>query len=170
MRIHPHALLPVLVAGAAAIAGSGAAAGQASVSSAGSASFSDAGATPAAKQATVDALTRHLQALAKRYLPAEQTLKVEMLDIDLAGVLRPSARAGTELRIMKGGADWPRIKLRYALEANGQPLLSGEESVADMDYANGFGVGRGADPLHSEKKMLDAWFKARLVERKPSAG
>ncbi len=166
MRIHPYALLLALVAAAAS---TGAAAGEVSVSSAKPARFSDAGATPAEEQATVDALAKHLQALGKRYLPADQTLKVEVLDVDLAGAVRPSARAGTNLRIMNGGADRPRIKLRYTLEANGQPLLSGEESVADMNYANGFGGTRGSDPLHYEKRMLDNWFKARLVERKPSA-
>jgi hypothetical protein len=166
MRIHSHTLLLAL---ATVAASPGTAAGEVSVSAAKPARFSDAGATPAAERATLEALTRHLQALGKRYLPADQTLKVEMLDIDLAGAVRPSARAGADLRILNGGADWPRIKLRYVLESNGQPLLGGEESVADMDYANGFSGTRGADPLRHEKRMLDAWFKARLVERRAAA-
>ena len=131
--------------------------------------FSDAGSTPWEREANLRGLAEHLQALGTRYLSADQTLKVQVLDVDLAGAMRPSARAGRDLRVVNGGADWPRINLRYTLQGGGQPGLSGEESVADLDYSHGFTAQRAARPLHYEEHMLDAWFKARFVERRAPA-
>ena len=128
--------------------------------------FSDAGATRWDEGADLRALARHLEALGQRHLPPEQVLRVEILDVDLAGTVRPSRQAGRDLRIVRGGADWPRISLRYTLEVSGKPLLSGEEWLADMNYSHGFVGDRGSDPLHYEKNMLDVWFKARFVERR----
>ncbi len=150
----------------AAAASSGAHAGSVTVSFVNAPGFSDAGSTRWDDGDDLRALARHLQALGLRYLPADQALKVEMLDVDLAGTVRPSHRAGRDLRVVTGGADWPRIKLRYTLEASGKPLLSGEESVADMNYSHGLAGERGSDPLHFEKNMLDGWFKARFVARR----
>ena len=141
-------------------------AGSVTVSFVNAPGFSDAGATRWDEGADLRALARHLEALGQRHLPPEQVLKVEILDVDLAGTVRPSRQARRDLRIVKGGADWPRISLRYTLEVSGKPLLSGEESLADMNYSRGFVGERGSDPLHYEKNMLDVWFKARFLERR----
>ena len=131
--------------------------------------FSDAGSTVWEREANLRALTQHLQSLGARYLSSDQALKVEVLDVDLAGALRPSAHAGRDLRVVRGGADWPRINLRYTLQGGGQPGLSGEESLADLDYSHGFTAQRASRPLHYEEHMLDEWFKARFVQRRPPA-
>jgi Protein of unknown function (DUF3016) len=162
MRIPLRVLLFLLVAAAlpAAVAGS------VTVSFAKAGRFVDAGATPWEERANLDRLASHLQALGQRHLPQDQALKVEVLEVDLAGTLRPSRRAAGEVRIVRGRADWPSIGLRYTLEHDGKTLLSGEERLADLDYTHGIAAGRGSDPLHYEKHMLDAWFKARFVERR----
>jgi hypothetical protein len=165
MRFHPQAVLAALV-----VAGLCASvhAGEVKVSFARQSGYTDAGQSPWDEQATIEALAKHLRTLGQRLLPADQVLKIEVLDVDLAGAVRPSRRAGQPLRIVNGGADGPRIKLRYALETPGQALLSGEESVTDMDYAHGLGASRASEPLRYEKHMLDTWFKARFVERRAS--
>jgi hypothetical protein len=146
----------------AAAAGS-ALAGTVNVSFVDSARFADAGATAADREATLRALSQHLQARGGRVLPADQVMTIDVLDVDLAGAVKPlHRRAGTELRIAKGMADWPSIKLRYSLESNGKVLKSGEESVADMDYMHRTNRYGDADPLHHEKQMLDDWFKTRF--------
>jgi hypothetical protein len=94
-------------------------------------------------------------------LPAGHHLKVEVLDVDLAGTLRQSPR-GASVRVLRAGADWPRIHLRYTLESGGKAAASGDEWVADMDYARGVSGFRDSLPLYYEKRMLDAWFKARF--------
>ena len=57
-----------------------------------------------------------------RRLPDGQTLTIAVLDLDLAGSLRPTPTG--ELRVLRGGADWPSMSLRYTLQADGRTLAS----------------------------------------------
>lgn len=159
MQIHPRSLFLSCIA---AVAVSSAAAGTVSVSFVNATGFVDAGATLWDAGANQRALAGHLQALGQRHLAADQLLKVEMLDLDLAGTTRPSRHVGHDLRIVRGMADVPRISLRYTLEESGKVLRSGEESLTDVNYRRGLGHERGADPLRHEKQMLDEWFKLRF--------
>jgi hypothetical protein len=136
-------------------------AGSVSVSFVNTASFSDAGTTSWDEQANLKTLAVHLEKLGQRWLPVNQVLKVEVLDVDLAGALR-SQRDGSQIRVLRGGADWPRITLRYTLEEAGKALRTGEEQVSDMTYAQGMSGHRDSTSLFYEKRMLDAWFKARF--------
>ena len=113
--------------------------------------------------ASLQELTGYLQQLGQKYLPADQTLSIELLDMDLVGKLRPSHRTTSGwIRIAASPLDWPHAKLRYTLLSNGQALKSGEESISDMAFQNHIGV-YGSDPLRYEKKMLGDWFRARFV-------
>lgn len=105
-------------------------------------------------------LRTHFEKLGTQ-LPTGQDLKVEVLDIDLAGQMEPMARAGREIRVLKGRADWPAMKLRYSVEAEGRVLKRGEARVTDMAYLNHTYSNRYAsnEPLKYEKVMLDDWFK-----------
>ena len=107
-------------------------------------------------------LTRHFETLAARYLADGQKLNIEVLDVDLAGEMRWSRRAGQDLRVLRGRADWPRIKMRYTLEAAGQAPRGGEESIADMAYLQRLPKGQTGDALYYEKRMLDDWFAAHF--------
>jgi hypothetical protein len=118
--------------------------------------------TRADEEATLQALAQHLQQLGARYLPAGQTLRVEVQDVVLAGHVRPS-RSGVPLRIVRGDSDFPQMKLRYTLEANGRPIRSGDEWLKDMNYSRGWQSARASDPLHYEKHMLDEWFRERFA-------
>jgi hypothetical protein len=163
MRVHTRSFLLACLTAAAA---SQAVAGVVEVSFVDAARFSDTGSTPWERQANLNTLTSHLQVLAKRHLSADQVLKIEVLNVDLAGEPQPLPRAGRDLRIVRGKTDWPRIQLRYSLEAAGKPLLNGEEAVTDMDYSHGLLSARYAEPLRHEKRMLEHWFKTRLIERR----
>jgi hypothetical protein len=110
-------------------------------------------------------LAAHLRSLGERLLPADQHLKVEVLDIDLAGEMKYSWRMASEVRVLRGRADWPRIKLRYWLESGGQQLAKGEEVVADMDYLNDSFGSVGSESLGYEKRMLERWFRARFAAK-----
>jgi hypothetical protein len=124
--------------------------------------FADAGDWRGDEDANLQELSRHFQALASR-LPANQSLSVEVLDVDLAGDVRPGRVSARDFRVLRGGADWPRMTLRYRLESGGTVLKSGEESIADMDYANRFRVKGQAETLYYEKRMIDDWFRARVL-------
>ncbi|MEP7156046.1 MAG: DUF3016 domain-containing protein [Betaproteobacteria bacterium] len=114
------------------------------------------------KKDVMDDLQKHFEKLGAA-LPAGQDLKIDVLDIDLAGRVEPGTRAMRDLRIMRGSADWPVIKLRYSLESNGKVLKSGDEHVADQNYMMGFNHYNSGESLRYEKQMLDRWFKKTLA-------
>lgn len=163
MRLARHAvLLPVALA-AALVAGSALAGGTVTVSYPPDASFSDAGKTSWDRETTTTHLTQYLQRLGQQYLSEDRTLVVQVLDIDLAGEMRPTRRSAQDLRIARGMADWPKITVRYSLQANGQVLRSGEETISDMDYSHPRTDRYSSESMAAEKRMLEKWFKTRFV-------
>lgn len=120
--------------------------------------YADAGRSVVDRERTMQELSRHLVALGAR-LPDGQTLRLDVLDLDLAGEIEWNARG--ELRILRGRADWPHMTLRYTLTSGGQTLKSGEASLADMHY---FFSPRDA-ALAYEKRMLDRWFRDTFAGR-----
>ena len=134
------------------------------------ASYTDAGTTQWDEDANLQALARHLQGPGQRLLPANQVLKVEVLDVDLAGAVRPARHGAGDVRVLRGNADYPRIHLKYTLEADGVAQGSGTEWVTDLDYAHGVPSWRDSEPLYYEKRMLDRWFKTRFVDGRAGAG
>jgi len=121
--------------------------------------YTDAGNAVWEERQNVEALGRHLEALGQR-LPAGQTLTIQLLDVDLAGTLQ--LRGGWPVRIVRDRTDGPRIKLRYMLSAPGQAARSGEEELRDIAFARGLPSYRN-QPLHYEKRLLDAWFAERFA-------
>ena len=151
-------LLPVLALAAMAPAF----AGSVDVSFTDAAHYLDAGNTSVQQQAYLDTMSGYLQSLGRRYLPPGQALKIEVLDVDLAGYSRPTPR-GQDLRILRNGADWPRIVVRYTLQEQGRMLAQGEEAITDMDYLHHIADRRTDTSLGHEKRMLDEWFRARFA-------
>lgn len=123
-------------------------------------SFADAGRTVLERERTFKTLTDHLQQLASR-LPAGQTLRVELLDVDLAGEqrsLRPN-----DSRVMQGISDWPRLRLRWSLLESGHTVLGGEDELSDMNYLTRGRTRFALDgELPYETRLLDRWFTERF--------
>jgi hypothetical protein len=138
-----------------AIAAAAAGAGTAEVRFVEPQKFSDAGFGALEIGRNTEELADHLKRLAGR-LPEGQTLKVEVLDVDLAG--KREYRAAREIRILRGGADWPRIDLRYELVADGRTLKSGSEHLASMNYLMDTGAFSMQGHLSHEERMLSRWF------------
>jgi|KBSSwiStaDraftv2_1062776.scaffolds.fasta_scaffold224368_2 hypothetical protein len=112
-------------------------------------------------------LAAYLKRLGDQYLPKDQSLRIEVLDIDLAGDERMGARtSGREVRTLTGRADWPSIGLRYVLEANGKEVDRREETVEDMNYLRRPLI--SSEKLGYEKRMLEQWFRERFAP--PKAG
>jgi hypothetical protein len=85
-------------------------------------------------------------------LPADQDLKIEVLNLYLLGGASPSAT-----NVVR----WPSIRLRYSLESQGQVLKSGEELIKDMaPSCNRMPYG---EELCAEKQMLNRWFNQTLL-------
>lgn len=122
--------------------------------------FSDAGRNPFDREQALAALTTHFNQLAQR-LPDGQRLRVEVLDLDLAG--EQILRRGSEVRVMRGAADWPQMRLRWTLEQGGTTLKSGEDRLSDLAYLSGRAApasSEGAFP--HEKRLLTQWFRAQF--------
>ena len=108
-------------------------------------------------------LEKHFQQLGTRYLHPDQNLRIEVLDIDLAGDERFRGGPNQDVRILRGGADWPRMRVRYSLEGGGKPALSGEDSISDMNYLHRPITVRLNEHLAYEKRMLDEWFRTKFA-------
>ena len=102
----------------------------------------------------------HLARLSDK-LPAGQVLKVEFLDIDLAGDVFPRV-ALRDVRVMKGQADWPRMHLRYSIEQDGKVIASGERRLQDPSYQLSIGP-NNQDLYGYEKQMLADWFRKDIL-------
>jgi hypothetical protein len=151
------------VACVTALSGPAAFAGTVKVTLVDKARYADVGSTPWEIESNLGTISSYLTTLGQRYLPENDVLNIDILDVDLAGTTQPSAQRGADLRIVRGGADWPRIALRYTLEASGQPARQGQESLSDMNYTRRLQTIDPSDPLHYEKRMLDDWFKQRFA-------
>ncbi len=126
--------------------------------------FSDLPFTPWDREQVLKDLAEHFQKLGQA-LPPGQDLKIDVLDVDLAGREEPSRRGVHEIRVLRGGADWPHIHLRYVLEAGGTVVKSGDEQISDMMYMDHVQRYTDGDVLQYEKQMLDDWFRKTIVPR-----
>lgn len=100
-------------------------------------------------------------------LPEGTDLRIDVLDLDLAGRIEPARRGATDIRIVRGGADWPRMTLHFSVESGGKVINSGEVQLQDMDYQFRTSRLSSSDPLRYEKKMIDDWFYKAVAPRKP---
>ena len=128
--------------------------------------FSDLPFTSWEREAVLKDLTEHFAKLGAQ-LPPGQNLRVEVLDVDLAGREYPN-RGPRDLRIVKH-IDWPRIDLRYVVEQDGRVLGSGEAQLRDMSFMDRVTRYTDSESLRYEKRMIDDWFYSTIVPRERSA-
>jgi hypothetical protein len=112
-------------------------------------------------EASVKALEKVLIDTATPYVADGQTLKVEVLDVDLAGETRSGASA-LDVRVLRGRADWPRITLRWSLEGGGAAARSGQAVVQDMSYLQRLPPTLADTHLVYEQRMLAEWFREQF--------
>lgn len=104
-------------------------------------------------------LREHLQVLGLARLPDDQRLAITVTNVDLAGEVPPFSRNMTDLRVLKGQADWPRITLSYTLADTSGTLRSGSADLADLAYLQAPVHGRlASDHLPYERRLLTRWF------------
>ncbi|SEO52611.1 Protein of unknown function [Duganella sp. CF517] len=153
-----------LVAAALALLASGAAWADVSVTFVKPEEFTDMPRSPIERERLQKDFAQYFASLDKQ-LPPGQNLSIEVVDIDLAGQLWPRRSGGEDIRIMRGGADWPQMHLRYTLEENGQVLRSGDERLSNMNYQQRMGRHSDSDTLRYEKQMIDEWFGKTIVPK-----
>lgn len=109
---------------------------------------------------------KYFHRLGDRYLKDGQTLKIDVLNVDLAGDYEPWQPHFYDVRILRDITP-PRFKLRYALKQGGKVLMSGEENVSDMTYLWNASPRFSSERFAYEKDMLRDWFRDRFVRLKP---
>lgn len=119
-----------------------------------------------ARAPALDGIRQHLERLGQRTLKPDQSLTIEVLDLDLAGRFEPWHANAYDVRYMRD-ITWPRMAVRYVLTQNGSTLAQGEETISDMSYLIDAGARLSSDSLRYEKTMLDDWFRKRFVRGLP---
>ena len=120
-----------------------------------------AGPVKAQREMVLRELKKHLEKLGGETLPPDAALRIEVLDINLAGRDQPFNTDATDQRLLDE-VNWPSVKLRYTLERNGRMVSQAEEVVSDQDYLDHSALGGRSDPLRYEKRMLSTWFRERF--------
>lgn len=113
------------------------------------------------REDVLQSLESHLKQLAAEHLPQGQKITLEVLDVDLAGDAWPRVRF-SEVRVLRGSVDWPRIDLRFTLTEGERVIASGTERIADVAYQLHGAPGLGARDLPYEHRMLERWFRERF--------
>jgi Protein of unknown function (DUF3016) len=127
--------------------------------------FHDMPVSPTDREQILKEMSDHFAYLGKR-LPPGQDLRVEVLDLELAGQIQPNFRGQQDVRIVRGGADWPHMKVRYTLESNGKVIDSGVDEIRDMAYLGHINRYSDIDRLRYGKLMIDDWFTKKFAPRK----
>ncbi|MRV72898.1 DUF3016 domain-containing protein [Duganella sp. FT92W] len=156
MRTSLHSLAAAALAMGAALTAGAAHAG-ATVTYIEPDKFIDVPFSPIDRERVLKDLSEHFARLGKQ-LPAGQDLKVEVTELDLAGRIEHTRRTGNEIRLLTGGADWPRMHLRYSLMQDGKVINSGEADLASLNYLNEMNLYGSSESLRHEKQMIDEWF------------
>lgn len=131
--------------------------------------FIDAGDGPADIRANLAVLGRCLQDLGRQWLQPGQSLRIEVDQVDLAGRVEPPLRLPQSLRVLRGGADWPRIELKYTLrDATTGAQESGAASISDPAYQV-HPTAYSGESLRYERRMLAQWFRTRFGTRPAAA-
>lgn len=118
------------------------------------------------RDAALSLLREYLQHLGKKYLREGDRLRIEILDVDLAGSLELAPSGQRDVRRMTQ-TGFPVIDLRYVLTRAGVEA-SGEERLADLGYLRHFSRCRSGG-LCYEQIMLAQWFAQRFGDPAPRA-
>lgn len=122
--------------------------------------FADVGRLDVEREEALQSLAEHLKRLGAR-LPDGQVLRIEVLDVDLAGERNPFLL--DDVRIVRGRADAPRLTLRWTLTEAGRTLRSAEERITDLGYMEGGARTAGDRSDHPyERRLLSRWFTERF--------
>ncbi len=104
-------------------------------------------------------LRQTLVELGARYLKPGQTLKIQVLDVQRAGLFRDRTPSHTALLTANTP---PRIDIQYTLQQSGKTTLQAHEAVTDIDYFLDPSSHLSSDRLVYERQVLRDWFRKRF--------
>jgi hypothetical protein len=110
-------------------------------------------------------LASHFEASAARLVPDGQTLSIDVIDVDLAGEIRPGFGAYREVRVLGKGADAPHLTFRYSLSSPSGAAELAEVRLSDLGYLHRGHSSHASESLRYERRMIDEWVSKTLVAK-----
>lgn len=124
--------------------------------------FSDLPRASWQREQALDDFADHFRELGKNLRP-DQDLAIDVLDIDLAGRQEPNRFGGDEIRVIRGGAEWPRMRLHYTLSQQGQAVASGDAQLADQNFTTRINSYPSDARWPYEFQMIDDWWRKTIA-------
>ena len=118
---------------------------------------------------TLAEIRRLLEQYGGRVLKPGESLSIDVLDIDLAGMDRMSGAMPYGVRVVTDITP-PRFRLRYVLKERGRTMLSATETVSDLNFMMRYARLSGGASFHYERELLRDWLQARIALRRPPSG
>lgn len=109
--------------------------------------------------------TEHFETLG-RGLPSGTDMKIDVLDIDLAGHERPNAFGNADLRVVGGPIDAPRMRLRYTVSRDGKVVAQGEARLDDAGFRERINMYPSSARWPREFQMIDDWWNKTMEPTK----
>ncbi|WP_017444147.1 DUF3016 domain-containing protein [Gayadomonas joobiniege] len=109
---------------------------------------------------------RYLEQASRKYLPDDQTIKLTVTELDLAGWVRPFGNSLEYLRVIEDGFI-PRIKFDYKIiDEQGAVIDQGSANLKNMAMSEDVIVPPGLDDFKHEFAMIKHWFRDRQKNQK----
>jgi hypothetical protein len=109
-------------------------------------------------------LRQTLVELGGRYLKSGQSLNIDVLDVQRAGLFRDTTSSHTAILTPNTP---PRIDVKYTLRQSSKIVLSAHEAITDIDYFLDPSSHLSSDRLVYEKQVLQDWFRKRFQDKVP---
>jgi hypothetical protein len=103
---------------------------------------------------------KYFDRLGAIYLKKGQTLRIDVLNADLAGRYEPW-NGLYDVRVLRDVTP-PSFRLRYTLRQGKKIVARGEETVTDMNYLWDMSARNSSGRFAYEKSMLRDWFRKRF--------
>jgi hypothetical protein len=103
---------------------------------------------------------KYFDRLGAIYLKKGQTLRIDVLNADLAGRYEPW-NGLYDVRVLRDVTP-PSFRLRYTLRQGKKIVARGEETVTDMNYLWNLSARSASGRFTYEKAMLRDWFRKRF--------
>ncbi len=111
----------------------------------------------------IKTLNKHFITLANR-LPVYHTLKLNVLNIDLAGEI--NYYGSRQVRTFKD-LYFPRVSLSYQLlDESNQVIKSGTANIKNVNFMNSISQRYKNQFLGHEKAMIDKWFEEEFISKR----
>jgi hypothetical protein len=110
---------------------------------------------------TLAEVRRIIEGAALRAMAPGDDLRVDVLDIDLAGFAHPGLSPVSSPRVVTDVTP-PAFRLRYDLRRGGRRIAGGDERVSDINFLFGARANRSGAFAYEEGLLRD-WVRKRLT-------